>query len=262
MTTLPPPSHRPPSVLGASIKGESARLHDAARGDCEEVLRLCQSTAAGLTEGEASRRLESAGPNEIAAQRPDRWPLRLLRTIRNPLVILLATLAGVSVATGDLRATIVITIMIVIGVTLRFTQESRAGAAEAALRAMIRVTATALRDGRPREIRLRDIVPGDVVVLAAGDVVPADVRLLTAKDLYVSQSALTGESLPTEKGEGSHGVGDLPLLECSNVCFLGTSVESGAATAVVVDHRAADLSRRHGTRHRAQQPPTPRSTGA
>ena len=235
MTTLPPPSHRPPSVLGASIKGESARLHDAARGDCEEVLRLCQSTAAGLTEGEASRRLESAGPNEIAAQRPDRWPLRLLRTIRNPLVILLATLAGVSVATGDLRATIVITIMIVIGVTLRFTQESRAGAAEAALRAMIRVTATALRDGRPREIRLRDIVPGDVVVLAAGDVVPADVRLLTAKDLYVSQSALTGESLPTEKGEGSHGVGDLPLLECSNLCFLGTNVQSGTATAVVVE---------------------------
>ncbi|HYL30504.1 MAG TPA: magnesium-translocating P-type ATPase [Gemmatimonadales bacterium] len=234
MATLIPPS-RPPAVPRAGIKGESARLHAAARSDCEEVLRICQSRAEGLTEEEAERRLESAGPNEIAAQRPDTWPRRLLRTIRNPLVILLTTLAAVSLATGDLRATIVITIMIVIGVALRFAQESRASAAAAALRAMIRVTATALRDGRPREIPLREIVPGDVVVLAAGDMVPADVRLLTAKDLYVSQSALTGESLPTEKGEGVHGVGDLPLLECPNLCFLGTSVQSGTATAVVVE---------------------------
>ena len=83
-------------VRHAGIKGESARLHDAARGDGEEVLRLCQSMAEGLTEQEAQRRLESVGPNEIAAQRPDAWPRRLLRTIRNPLVILLATLAAVS----------------------------------------------------------------------------------------------------------------------------------------------------------------------
>jgi Mg2+-importing ATPase len=242
VATLTPPS-RPPSVPRARVtgestpphKGESARLHDAARGDCEEALHLCQSKAEGLTQEEAERRLESAGPNEIAAQRPDAWPRRLLHTIRNPLVILLATLAAVSLATGDLRATIVITIMIVIGVSLRFAQESRASAAAAALRAMIRVTATALRDGEPREIPLREIVPGDVVVLAAGDMIPADVRLLTAKDLYVSQSALTGESLPTEKDEVVHGGGDLPLLECPNLCFLGTSVQSGSATAVVVE---------------------------
>jgi Mg2+-importing ATPase len=159
----------------------------------------------------------------------------LLHTLRNPLVILLAILAIVSVATGDLRAATVMTLMIVLGVGLRFTQEARADAAAAALRAMIRVTATALRDGRPREVPLREIVPGDVIVLTAGDMIPADVRLLTAKDLFVSQSSLTGESLPVEKGETLLGVPDRAPLECPNLCFLGTSVQSGTGTAVVVE---------------------------
>jgi len=214
---------------------DAARVQEAARTDRDEALKLCNSALEGLTQAEAERRLETHGPNEIATQRPVTWPLRLLHTLRNPLVILLAVLAAVSLATGDIRAATVMTLMIVLGVTLRFTQEARADAAAAALRAMIRVTATALRDGKPREIPLREIVPGDVVVLAAGDMIPADVRLLTAKDVFVSQSSLTGESLPVEKGDVLAGAPERPALECSNLCFLGTSVQSGTATAVVVE---------------------------
>jgi Mg2+-importing ATPase len=216
-------------------------VQQAARTNRDEALRLCDSGVEGLTQAEAERRLERYGPNEIATQGPVGWPRRLLHTLRNPLVILLAILAIVSVATGDVRAAAVMTLMIVLGVGLRFTQEARADAAAAALRAMIRVTATALRDGKPREVPLREIVPGDVIVLTAGDMIPADVRLLTAKDLFVSQSSLTGESLPVEKGETLPGVPDQAPLECPNLCFLGTSVQSGTGTAVVVDTGARTL---------------------
>jgi P-type Mg2+ transporter len=226
------------TVGAGAWKGD--RLQEAARCPREQALRLCETVAEGLTQVEADRRLAVHGANEIATQRPIGWPVRLYHALRNPLVILLAALAAVSLATGDLRAGTVMMLMIVLGVSLRFVQESRADAAAAALRAMIRVTATALRDGTPREVPLREIVPGDVIVLTAGDMIPADVRLLTAKDLFVSQSSLTGESLPVEKGE-LPGMPERPALEAPNLCFLGTSVQSGTATAVVVETGARTL---------------------
>jgi len=233
MTTAPPP--RTATGGTGSSRWDGARLQEAARLDRDQALRLCSSAGQGLTQSEAAQRLERFGPNEIATQRPVGWPLRLLHALRNPLVVLLAVLAIVSLATGDVRAATVMTLMIGLGVTLRFVQESRADKAAAALRAMIRVTATALRDGQPREVPLREIVPGDIVVLTAGDMIPADARILTAKDLFVSQSSLTGESLPVEKGDVIPGRPGQPPLESANLCFLGTNVQSGTATALVVE---------------------------
>jgi Mg2+-importing ATPase len=229
------PATRPPIARSGSPDWDSTRLLEAARCDAASALKLCQSAGEGLTQADAEQRLATFGPNEIAAHKPEGWHIRLFHALRNPLVILLAALAAVSLATGDLRAATVMALMIILGVTLRFLQESRANAAAEALRAMIRVTATALRDGARREVPLREVVPGDVILLAAGDMIPADVRLLTAKDLFVSQSALTGESLPTEKGDDLRGNTDREPLECPNLCFLGTSVQSGTATAVVVE---------------------------
>jgi Mg2+-importing ATPase len=124
--------------------------------------------------------------------------------------------------------------MVVRGVVLRFVQETRADAAAARLKAMIRVTATVVRDGTAREIPLEELVPGDVVKLSAGDMIPADVRVLTCKDLFVIQASLTGESLPVEKTETPVEASRRAPLELTNICFLGTSVESGSATALVV----------------------------
>jgi P-type Mg2+ transporter len=149
-------------------------------------------------------------------------------------VILLTGLAAVSFATGDLRAGTVMMLMVVLGVSLRLVQESRADAAAARLKALINVTATVERDGQPREIPLKELVPGDVVRLSAGDMIPADVRLVAAKDVFVTQAALTGESLPVEKHDLPEPRADITPLEFANVCFLGTSVESGTARAVVV----------------------------
>jgi Mg2+-importing ATPase len=125
------------------------------------------------------------------------------------------------------------TLMLILGVALRFVQESRADAAAAKLKAMISVTATVLRDGREEEIPLKQLVPGDIVKLSAGDMIPADVRLVASKDFYVAQAAPTCESLPVEKLDAQEAREGISPLELANVCFLGTSVESGSATAVV-----------------------------
>ena len=209
-------------------------LVEASNGDEASALRRLESDPEGLSEAEAARRLARDGPNAVA--RAERFVrLRLLaRACINPLVVLLALLMILEITTGDARAATVMGLMIVLGVSLRFIQEARATDAAAKLRAMIRVTATVLRDGKPREVPLGDLVAGDVVALAAGDIIPADVRLLSCRDLHVAQSALTGESLPVEKAlERDPGQEQQPL-DARNLCFLGTSVESGTARALVV----------------------------
>ena len=113
-------------------------------------------------------------------------------------------------------------------------QESRADAAAAKLKAMIRVTATVLRDGQSKEVPLGQLVPGDIVKLAAGDMIPADLRLITCKDLFLTQSSLTGEAFPVEKFDAPESDPARAPLELKNVCFLGTSVESGTALGVIV----------------------------
>jgi len=125
--------------------------------------------------------------------------------------------------------------MVVLGVALRFVQESRADDAAAKLKAMISVTATVVRDGQTKELPLGQLAPGDVVRLSAGDMVPADLRIVSSKDIFVIQSSLTGESLPVEKFDTKEEAGARPVLELKNTCFLGTSVESGTATGVIVE---------------------------
>ena len=212
----------------------SPRLTEAAGSPTETVLQKCQTTANGLTADEAERRLAEHGPNVVAQERRH-GRLRLLGVACvNPLVILLLVLAAIAFATGDLRSGVVMSLMVVLGVSLRFVQEARADTAAAKLKAMISVTATVVRDGVAQEMPLAQLVPGDIVKLSAGDMIPADLRILTCKDLFLIQASLTGESLPVEKFDTRDDRPGVAALELRNVCFLGTSVESGTATAVVV----------------------------
>ena len=171
---------------------------------------------------------------KLRRQRKQGWFIRLLKITRNPLVILLSVLSAISYLTGDARAGTVMVIMVMLSVGLRFWQEARADAAADKLKAMIHVTATVVRDGASRELPLGDLVPGDMIKLAAGDMIPGDVRLLSSKDVFVSQGSLTGESLPVEKFHDPQIKEDCSPTELNNICFMGTSVESGTATAVVV----------------------------
>ncbi len=124
--------------------------------------------------------------------------------------------------------------MVLLGVVLRFFQELRSDIAAEKLKAMVSTSTTVVRDGKKREISLKELVPGDIVMLSAGDMVPADVRLISAKDLHVNQATLTGESLPVEKSGAQTRDISQNLFEMPSICFLGSNVEIGSATAVVV----------------------------
>ena len=215
-------------------EGASDLVREAATKENAEVLQTLGTSVNGLTEAEAAERLEKYGPNEVAQERKHEWLHRLWVAVRNPLVILLTVLATISYGTSDLRAGTVILLMVVLGVSLRLVQETKAGNAAAKLKAMIKVTATVVRDGQAKEIPLQQLVPGDIVKLSAGDMIPGDVRLIAAKDLFIIQATLTGESLPVEKSDARDPRTNVSSIEHTNICFLGTSVESGAATAVIV----------------------------
>ncbi len=223
----------PPKTKNQNIRVSPAVL-DAARKRSEQLLRDLSTSLHGLTQAEAEERARTTGPNEVAQERKQGGLVRVLKIIRNPLVILLTTLSTVSFLTGDARAGSVMAGMVALSVGLRFWQEARADAAAEKLKAMIHVTATVVRDGAAREIPLRDLVPGDIIKLAAGDMIPGDVRLLSSKDLFVSQGSLTGESFPVEKFPDPETKVESSPTELNNTCFMGTSVESGTATAAVV----------------------------
>jgi Mg2+-importing ATPase len=212
----------------------SKKLVESARTDIQTVLQQLNSTPNGLDQAEVESRLEQYGPNEVAREKRRTWLLRLWDNVKNPLVILLVILGIISYATGDIPGSIVILVMVILGIVLRYVQESRADNAAEQLKAMVRTTAAVIREGKRKEITLKELVPGDIVALAAGDMIPADVRVLSAKDLFLNQAALTGESLPVEKTVAVVGAAVQNPLEMTNICFLGSNIESGTATAVVV----------------------------
>lgn len=189
--------------------------------------------AEGLTQGEADERRLRFGPNRGADGRSAAGPLRLLLTqFRSPLVLLLLFAMTLSLFLGETTDGLIVLAIVLGSALLGFFQEYRAGNAVARLLAVIRTTVTVLRDGREVELPQDALVPGDVVVLAAGAAVPADCRILHSTDLFVDESTLTGESHPAEKCAGDLAL-DTPLSKRSNALFQGSHVVSGTGRAVV-----------------------------
>jgi P-type Mg2+ transporter len=203
---------------------------------------LCQrlaSSPAGLTYEEAARRLQNFGLNLVARERKPTILQEIWGRAKNPLNALLLTLAAVSYFIGDMRAAIVIVLMVLLAVGTAFVQEHRSNDAAARLRAMVKTTASVKRrpavgDGDFAEVPIESLVPGDIVRLSAGDMIPADLRLLDAKDLFINQSALTGEAMPAEKFCHPHQQEIKDPFDLPNMCFMGANVVSGFATGIVV----------------------------
>ncbi len=179
----------------------------------------------GLTTAEARLRLDQYGPNEPVPAH--RWSAlrELAGFIANPLVLILLIAAVASALLNQHTDAAIVIAIVIISVVINFVQTYRSQVAAERLRSQVASQATVLRDGAWQEIPRREVVPGDVVQLAAGDLVPADAKLIAAKDLYVQQAALTGESAPAEKNAAG--------AEEDRLVFLGTSVVSGTATALV-----------------------------
>ena len=244
--------------VSREVPPELAReLIVAAQSAPEALLESLGSQANGLSEPQVEIIRQRAGVNEVEHEKPLPWWKHLWLAYRTPFSLLLTVLALISYVTEDLKATIVISAMVVLATIIRFWQETKSTKAAEKLKAMVHITATVLRcditeEAAPifkryfgkeiqvkpphrREVPIRDLVPGDVVLLSAGDMIPADCRILAAKDLFVSQAAMTGESLPVEKFASLRNSSLANPFELDNLLFMGTNVVSGSATAVVVN---------------------------
>ena len=199
-----------------------------------ELLRRLGSSNSGLSSAQAARVLDEAGANTVAAGHRRSALLDLLERCRNPLVIQLLVIAAVSYLMGDKRATAVVGGMVFLSVFLSYFQETRSSRAVEKLQKLVKTTVTVLRDGKETEVALEEVVPGDVVILTAGSLIPADLRIIAAKDFFVSQSVLTGESMPVEKNAEANQPAGRAAFEYSNACFMGSNALSGSARGVVL----------------------------
>jgi len=201
----------------------------------EELLCKLESSPSGLASDQAEKLLEVYGHNEVARKKKRAAIVKFALQFKSPLILILLFAGSIAGALGSLADSAIIFMIVLMSVVLVYLQESKAEKAADELRERVATTATVLRDNTKKEIKITDLVPGDIISLSAGDVVPADARLTAAKDFFVDQSALTGESFPLEK--------TVPPLTSKRVCtvgewsnyiFMGTSVVSGLASAVVL----------------------------
>jgi Mg2+-importing ATPase len=220
----------------------------------EDLLRALGTTADGLTSEAAAARLSQNGPNRIDQSPKQRLVLEFLKRFRNPLVIVLLLAAGIAGVTGDMVSFAIVGCVVVLSVLLDFVQEQRAQTAAEKLRERVALTASAIRNGLPQTVMASDLVVGDVIALCAGDLVPADCRLLDAKEFFVNQSLLTGESFPARKQAAAAAESDdiVPV----NAAFMGSSVVSGTARAVVVRSGRATMLGGIAGQLRREPPPT------
>ncbi|MFA5393598.1 MAG: magnesium-translocating P-type ATPase [Candidatus Ratteibacteria bacterium] len=214
----------------------------------EEILKKLNTSLKGLSEREVEIRLEEYGHNEPARKKKRTIIVKILSYFVNPLVVVLLIIASFSLFFGQKISAVLVFLMAAMSVFLSFIQEHRAGKEAEKLSEMVRATATVYRNGRLREIKIREIVPGDIVDLSAGDMIPADLRIISGKDLFINQASLTGESFPIEKIAAPVQSASNAASEFSNIAFMGSSVVSGTALGVVIktgiSTRFGELSRR------------------
>lgn len=249
------------AIRGTSVTREipftlNQALTKASYSEIDSLLAELDTHPDGLTETQAELIRARVGTNEVEHEKPLPAWLHLWYCYKNPFSLLLTLLAVISYFTEDIKAAIVISAMVVLATFIRFIQETRSNNVADKLKEMVSNTATVLRRDpaqdaaeearrffnvvlhpkgpRKIEVAIKFLVPGDLVLLSAGDMIPADLRILSAKDLFVSQAAMTGESMPVEKFANQRTANVTNTIELDNILFMGTNVVSGSAMAVAV----------------------------
>lgn len=242
------PTELPPSMLQSFQRNALINI--------EILAQHLGAHAEGLSEEEIEEKQKRVGINEVAYEKTVRWWTHLWHCYKNPFNILLSVLAIISFYTGDQKGTVVILAMVLLSTSMRFWQEMKANQAALKLQALVSNTATVLRQNTLNaeitfsptfeytnlnqnlnkiEVSIKQLVPGEIVILSAGDMIPADLRLLWAKDLFINQAAMTGEGLPVEKFLHPKKVEIQNPFELDNILFMGTNVVSGSAIALVIN---------------------------
>ena len=222
-------------ATAATISEHEQNLIELCRLSPEEALLSAGVKEAGLTDQEVETKRTRYGTNDLGQKKQAGIMMELLHRCRNPLVIQLLVICAVSLLMDDIRSAAVVGVMILLSVVLAYVQEHRSSKAVEKLREMVQTNCQVMRNGQETEISIAEVVPGDIVILQAGAIIPADMRLINAKDFFVSQSSLTGESMPVEKTSGVAEVAGRGVIELQNACFQGSNVLSGTASGVVVN---------------------------
>lgn len=200
----------------------------------EEVLSLLDTSATGLDDEEARRRLAEHGPNEISPPEERTSAKMLLSQFKNPLVYVLIFAAGVASLLGEGTEATIIVAIVLVNAALGFAQEYRSERAVRELRKYLSYQVRVTRAGKTRVVDSKELVPGDIVSVAIGDIVPADLRLLEVDELATNESVLTGESTPVEKSSDPISL-ERPLPhQLANTAFMGSEVTEGSGRGVVV----------------------------
>lgn len=202
--------------------------------DIKEVFEITGSGIAGLTEGEAVKRLEENGPNVIVVSKKRSPWFLFFRQFKDFMILVLMAAAVLSGLLGDIADTFVIITIIILNASVGFIQEFQAEKAMALLKKMALVNTNVIRDNAVASISSTAIVPGDIIVLEAGNVVPADLRLFEAIQFKLDESSLTGESMVTEKRAITLFDPNLSLGDRTNMAYKGTYVKSGRGKGIVV----------------------------
>lgn len=219
----------------------------AAGQSLESVFNYFQTTPMGLTSEEVEKRQSLFGKNEVVHEKRKKPLIMFAKAFINPFVGVLTALVAISFVMDVLMASpgdqdwtsiAIVTTMIVLSAILRFSQEWKANRSSEALQKMVTNTCYVKRAGVPEgEISIGELVPGDIVMLAAGDMIPADLRIIESKDLFISQSSLTGESDSIEKSPKVMGKKYYKgsVVELDNICYMGSNVVSGSAKGIVFE---------------------------
>lgn len=225
----------------------SEKIFLTATQPAKSVYSYLQTTRLGLTRAEVEDRQFTYGKNEVVHEQKKNPFIVFIKTFINPFIGVLTGLAVISLVIDVLMAepgeqewtgVVIITVMVVCSAILRFWQEWKANEATDSLMKMVKNTCLVKRAGSgEEELDITELVPGDIVFLAAGDMIPADMRITESKDLFISQASLTGESEPIEKfpevKEKQYRKGS--IVELDNICYMGSTVISGAAKGIVFE---------------------------
>ncbi|MCX6090177.1 MAG: magnesium-translocating P-type ATPase [Candidatus Atribacteria bacterium] len=199
----------------------------------EKVLGSLETNVSGLSQQEAEKRLSEYGEN-VLRTRKERNTLELfLAQFKSPIILLLLFTAALSFFLQDPTDALIIFLILFVSGILGFWQEHKASQSVEKLLEMVEVRSRILSEGKPEEVPVEQIVPGDIVLINAGDFIPGDCFILQSKDLFVDEAVLTGETFPVEKSTGVLSA-DTPLSKRTNVLYMGTHPQSGYGMAVVV----------------------------
>ena len=240
-------------ALFSSRKAKSTQEGKVYSEDEKKLVKLCScpvdeaftdlaTSLSGLGGGDADKRLSEYGPNELSKLKKLNFWADMFERLRSPLVVQLLVIAAVSAIIGEYRSAIIVGAMILLSVGLSYILDKRSDKEVEALGKRVQSSTFVIREAAETEIRMSEVVPGDIVLLHAGSIVPADLRIISAKDFFVSESSLTGESMPVEKSANDPKAASqadqeqtVQAIDLANACFMGTSVTSGTARALVIN---------------------------